>query len=452
VSFISALNLDITPNVVRDTIINGGEESAVFEFKIFNNGVYSDFEIYTFERFNISQSEFTLSPDSSRTLEIEFIPFGSLKNGEGHVPFPVYFLNKGGSDPVEVDISIELVELENAFGIRAENITLDASTFNVNFFNRENIEYEEVEAVFRAPFLDESSLKFSLGVLEDKRIQIPVSNVKLRKLVFGDYVLSTKVIVDGEEVELDVPVKISEKSVISSSEEVKGLVVRTMILSKTNDGNALAETEIVVKKNIISRLFTTFSVEPVGVERDGFSVYYSWMKEDLQPNETFQIKATTNWFYPLIIVLLLGVVFYFVNLYYTRHLVVKKQVAFVKTKSGDFALRVTLRVRANKFMEHVRISDRLPAMAQLYEKYGSVPSHVNKNTGSLQWDFKHLANGEERILTYIFYSKLKVIGKFELPSATGFYEIQGNRHEAQSNRVFFINEPEPQNQKFGNVE
>ena len=59
----------------------------------------------------------------------------------------------------------------------------------------------------------------------------------------------------------------------------------------------------------------------------------------------------------------------------------------------------------------------------------------------MKWHFEHLAAGEERQITYIFYSKLKIIGKFELPPATGVYEIMGRMHEAQSNRAFFINEP-----------
>ena len=49
--------------------------------------------------------------------------------------------------------------------------------------------------------------------------------------------------------------------------------------------------------------------------------------------------------------------------------------------------------------------------------------------------------GEERIFTYIIYSKIGVVGKFELPSARAIYEKEGKVKKTESNRSFFINEP-----------
>ena len=80
-------------------------------------------------------------------------------------------------------------------------------------------------------------------------------------------------------------------------------------------------------------------------------------------------------------------------------------------------------------------------MTTLFEKYGQAPDKANKQTGRLQWDIGRLSEGEQRVFSYIIYSNLKVVGKFELPPARGMYEIEGKLHEAKSNRVFFINEP-----------
>ena len=59
----------------------------------------------------------------------------------------------------------------------------------------------------------------------------------------------------------------------------------------------------------------------------------------------------------------------------------------------------------------------------------------------MDWNIPRLAEGEERIFTYVIYSKLRIVGRFELPSATGIYEVEGKIHETKSNRTFFINEP-----------
>ena len=48
---------------------------------------------------------------------------------------------------------------------------------------------------------------------------------------------------------------------------------------------------------------------------------------------------------------------------------------------------------------------------------------------------------EERIFSYIIYSKIGVVGKFELPNARATYEKSGRLKEVESNRSFFINQP-----------
>jgi hypothetical protein len=59
----------------------------------------------------------------------------------------------------------------------------------------------------------------------------------------------------------------------------------------------------------------------------------------------------------------------------------------------------------------------------------------------LEWDIDSLQPEEERIFSYIIYSKVAPIGKFELPTATAIFEKDGKIHEAESNRVFFLTEP-----------
>ncbi|GAI15114.1 unnamed protein product, partial [marine sediment metagenome] len=58
----------------------------------------------------------------------------------------------------------------------------------------------------------------------------------------------------------------------------------------------------------------------------------------------------------------------------------------------------------------------------------------------LEWNYEKLEAGETRLLTYIVYSKVGVIGKFALPSTTAVYEKEGKIHEAVSNKAFFVAE------------
>jgi len=176
------------------------------------------------------------------------------------------------------------------------------------------------------------------------------------------------------------------------------------------------------------------------VERSGLYVNYIWQKE-LAPSESLKVAVTTNLIFPFLLLIGAGLIIYLYKIYVTSNLIVKKRINFVRTKGGEFALKVTLNVKARKFIEKVRIYDRLPAMSKLYEKFGTKPDKFNHATGIMEWHLDRLTEGEERLFTYVIYSKLKVIGKFELPSANGVYEYEGKIHETQSNRSFFINEP-----------
>ncbi|MBT7238024.1 hypothetical protein HN865_04160 [Candidatus Woesearchaeota archaeon] len=48
--------------------------------------------------------------------------------------------------------------------------------------------------------------------------------------------------------------------------------------------------------------------------------------------------------------------------------------------------------------------------------------------------------GEERVFSYIVYSKIGVVGKFSLPEALAVFEKEGEIHEVESNKVFFLSE------------
>ena len=439
-SFVSALGLGVNSENVVDTVINDGGESAIVDFNIFNGGAGGDFEIFIFEKFVVEPSEFSLGEDKSVKLRVKFTPEGSSLEEVGSVRFPVLFREKGGSETVEEEVFIKLVNFDEAFSFKAENVNPEADSLTLTFFNLENIDYEKIDLVFSSDFFDDREASVSLGANEKKIFAVPISKADFKQLVSGTYFITAKYSVEGRKGEIEAPVKLLESSGIIVSEESSGFIVDVKTINKYNEGNIPTIADVVVRKNIISRLFTGFSVEPQRVERDGVGIDYFWQQE-LGPDETLSIRVTTNWIFPLLILALVIGVLYLFSLYTMTNVVVRKKVSFVRTRGGEFALKVTLKAKAKKFVDKVVLYDRLPAMAHLYNKYGDSPEDFNKVSGRLQWDVGHLGEGEERVFSYVLYSKMKIIGKFELPSATAMYEMEGKLHEAKSNRSFFINEP-----------
>mgnify|MGYP001594456890 FL=1 len=208
---------------------------------------------------------------------------------------------------------------------------------------------------------------------------------------------------------------------------------------KSNDGNVPIVDTISIEKGIIPRLFTSFSIEPDRVERSGLGVRYEWDRQ-IQPGETWEIEVKTNYTLPFLLLILIIVAGVLVHLYTSNHVVVAKRVSHVRTKGGEFALKVILSVKAKKHVDNVQIIDRLPFMAKIYEKYGISPDRIDESTRRLFWDIKTLQAGEERVFSYIIYSKINVVGKFELPTAVAIYEVDGKTHESISNRALYLSE------------
>jgi len=119
----------------------------------------------------------------------------------------------------------------------------------------------------------------------------------------------------------------------------------------------------------------------------------------------------------------------------------RKKVSFVRTKGGEFALKITVFAKAKKYVERVSIIDRLPALTKIYKRFGGEqPTRIDEKNKRIEWVFEKLEENETRVLSYILYSKIGVVGKFALPPATAIYEKQGKIKETKSNNAYFVSE------------
>src|SRR3989304_4802339 len=108
----------------------------------------------------------------------------------------------------------------------------------------------------------------------------------------------------------------------------------------------------------------------------------------------------------------------------------KKKVTFVNAKGGEFALKVAVTVGAKKYVERVNVTDHLPPLVKLYERFGGEkPTRVNEAARRIEWNLGNMMPGEKRVLQYVIYSKVGVMGRFSLPSARAVYEKDGEIHE-----------------------
>lgn len=438
-NFISAIDLDVSVKTVQNAVITDTQEPAKFELTIKNLNETDDFEIYSLVGIDITPKEFTIEEGKTKILNIEVMPRNPDNLKQGLLSFQ-YKIKDSESNIQEEKLTINLIKLNEAFSITPDLINPKSEYLEIEIKNKLNRNFEDIILNFQSTFFDYKET-ISLSPNEEKKLQIPIDIEKLKGTIAGNYLLNTNIEVEEEKTEIESIIKFLEQEGIETTENKEGIFVKRQEVNKNNVGNTIKSVEVVVQKDMFSYLFTTFNIVPTETDREGFNINYIWKKE-LIPNEELNIIVKTNWFFPIIVILFIIILIILIKKSIERDLELRKKVSFVKTRGGEFALKVTIKLRAKKFIERINIIDKLPPLVVLYERYGTItPDKVDLKNRRLEWNIPSLNEKEERIFSYIIYSKIGVVGKFELPRARAVYEKEGKINETETNRSFFINQP-----------
>lgn len=437
-NFASALDLKVERVSSDETMIADLNKPAVFQVQLTNNGPATNIELYNLVGFSMYPTgKIPIGNQETKTIEIQVYPIGNF-NYLGYYQFRYYIKAEDGSQ-VEDTLIFKRIKLQDVFSLGAGDFDPESSSVDVYVKNKENFKFDNVQAKLASPFFNVEKT-FMLSPYERKNITIALDKEQFKQLLAGFYTLDAELKVENQRTQYKETLRFVEKEILKTTEDSSGIIVNTRTIKKINEGNVIAKAEINQKKTILSRLFTTFSPEPDTVERKGFLVYYSWNR-DIKPGETLEISVKTNWTFPLIIIILIVIIVVLVKLYTRTNLALTKRVSFVRAKGGEFALKVFITARAERYIEKINIIDRLPPLVKIYEKFGAEqPSKIDEKNRRLVWEFDSMQPGEIKTLSYIIYSKVGVLGKFALPSATGVFEREGQLHETQSNKAFFVAE------------
>lgn len=431
-----ALNLEVKKTSANEVIIIGLDKPATFDVLIKNLGNKETLNFYTYFTPRFFPNEAVpIAAGATENIKIEVYPPSNSKS-TGYQTFS-YFIR--GSDDSEIDekLTVNMVELKDAFEIGSGEINSESETMVVYIHSKVNFRFEDLEIKISSPFFKHTDT-ITLEPNQRKDFTVELNKEDYKKLMAGFYTMNVEVKIEKLDAKLETPINFVEKDILIETSKEYGFLVNTKIITKTNEGNVISSTESVIKKGILSRLFTTFHPEPTRVDRQGVSVYYTWNQE-INPGENAEIKVTTNWFFPVIILILIIAIVLLTKYYSGRYLVLRKRVSFVRAKGGEFALKVTLVVDAKKYVDRVNIIERLPALAKLHERFGSeTPSRIDEKRKRIEWSFNKLEQGEKRVLTYIIYSKIGVVGKFALPRASALFEHEGKILERNSNKAYFV--------------
>lgn len=434
---VMAININVEKTISNEVLVKDLNQPVTMNLNITNLGASDTFTVYNLVGFSMNPESFSIAGGQTKNIEISLIPLGGIPDS-GFYKIP-YFIRASDNSEIGEEFTFKIVRLKDVFYLNTSTLDPESTQVEVSIKNLENFQFDGISADFSSSFFTAHE-DFSLSPKEIKSFVFPLNNQDFRNLVAGFYTMTANITVNGKAASVEGTIKFAEKNIITTTKKDFGFFINTQVTEKKNEGNLVESSETVVKKNIISRLFTSFSPEPDTVERQGTSVYYTWAK-DVNPGETFTIKIKTNWLFPLLIILFVVAIVVLAKQYSRTDLSLRKKVTFVRAKGGEFALKVSVFVNAKRHIERVNVIDRLPALVKIYERFGGEkPGRIDEKNKRLEWNFEKLEPGELRVLSYIIYSKIGIMGKFALPTATAIYERDGQIHETESNQTFFMAE------------
>ena len=435
----SLLALNIEKKSSEETIIFELDKPAIFELEVTNTGATDTFIFEGVPGFFLMDSkEVEIKSGETKTVELNVYAKDDFEYRKFFYTLQ-YTIRDSNAIVNSEELTVRVVGLENAIEIGASEIDPELNFAKIYIKNKENFNFENIDVKFSSPFfyLEE---KVDLQPKEKEEFTINLDKEKSKGITAGFYTLKAELEIDGQKAEIEGTIKFTEKELVSSESKDYGFFILTKVISKENQGNVPVPSDTTIKKNIFSRLFTTFDPEPDIVDREGLSVIYTW-NTIVEPGETLNIVVKTNWLLPLLLILLIVAIIVFARQSSGTDLIVRKKVSFVNTKGGEFALKISLTANAKKYVERINIVDKIPPLVKVYERFGAQsPTRFDENNRRIEWDVEKLEKGEVRVFSYIVYSKVGVLGKFALPAARIFYEVNGKIKETMSNRAFFVSE------------
>jgi len=433
-----ALNLDVTTNSTDVVMIRDIDQPAMFNLQVRNMGSGDYVQFYNLLGFSMPPKGTVLIGQSeTKNIPLTIYPRSDL-DYNGHYTFN-YFIQGSAGDSLPESVTFKIIDLQDAFSVGASEINPKSNSVTIYIRNMVNFNFKDINAEFNSPFF-RLNKQVSLAPYEQKQFEVTLNKEDFKSLLAGFYTLSTNVKIGEKTATVEGGISFSEENILNVSEKKYGFLIFTNIIQKINEGNVIADSQTVVNKNIISRLFTTSDPQPDIVEREGLRIVYTW-ENKIQPGSVLTIIVRTNWLLPLFIILFVAAIVFLVIQFTKTTLSLDKKVTFLRAKGGEFALKVTVVVTAKKFAERITVIDRLPYLAKIYEKFGAEkPTKVDEKNRRLEWQFDKLMPGESRVLNYVIYSKVGILGRFALPTARAVYQREGKVHEAESNQAFLVTE------------
>src|SRR3989338_8427126 len=221
-------------------------------------------------------------------------------------------------------------------------------------------------------------------------------------------------------------------------------ILRSVNTIKAYSNNQYYKGDIKLQTSLFRNLFTSASPDAELENVDG-KYYYVW-KASFDGKNEIEVSITEN-FRHLVVMVIFGLAFILLYFIFRSPLVVKKEVANVRTKEGgvsDMKVIIKVKNRSGSQLTGIEVTDNITSIAEVEKEIsiGSMqpakvlrhPQHPHKG-GVIKWDIESIEAGDERVLSYKFRSRFPILGEFSLPSASARCKYGKRQVISNSNRA-----------------
>ncbi|MDP6642116.1 MAG: hypothetical protein QGF74_01930 [Candidatus Nanoarchaeia archaeon] len=447
--------LYVTDQSLIDKVYPGG--TGVFELSVRNNQNVADTFFVTpdefsvapfsdiFENIDIEEGTLQIKANSVEKTLVRVRLREDIKPDKSYRTFVRIRSSSNPNHKTDHDLIVSVIPPEQLVEITSnildEIVPGRKSSINIELKNKINVILEDVIILIESELFKEE-LKLKLFPYQEtiKTIEFEIPPITSP----GDYTL---IITATQENKLrgsfvkDFKI-IRNPNINEKSEKDSGFLTSTINLVKSNNGNLKVKEAFVVELNGFKRMFTTYNIDPDKI--DNGNVEWNF---ELQPGESFNITAETDYrsiFIFIIVLLVFSIVVYYL---YGKKVSVKKAVFKVKDDKGGISeIKVLLHIK-NRLtnLKDVEIIDIAPNLVKPKHEFGTLkPAKMQRGGRGIRmlWTLKELLDGEERVISYEIESQLHIVGKLVLPRAKVRYKRKGKIVEVYSNKLTYFSTKE----------
>ncbi len=430
ISSVAAEGFDVKVTPIKTIITE--TQPALLSVDITNLATTETFEVFTLQTAFIFPTKIlTIASGETKTIQLEIYP--QIKQS-GFYEFVFFVKSQHTGEIKQLNEQIRLLTLEDALHFSVEPETLSVSStkltlvvINVADISVENARIEASSQIFQETF--ETLIKTKEELRFDVAIDVSKAEGGRHNITVKFYDSGTLAFVE------DVPYKIERIYDFTQSKSVSGFLVRQTIVKFENKGNTREALTYEEAVTFPEKVFSYFSQKPeFKTDEEGLKAKFGITVE---PYVTKELLIKTNYLLPLIVLILIIIGFSLTTYYQSRHILVSKYATRAKSTRGS-AFKVTIRVKNRKdAIRDVTIRDFLPKGLKIYEKFDLAKPH-NVADNYVEWRFKLMHGGEERVVTYYIYNEQDIPHSLVLPGPSVQFYTLHRESMAESGNSFTV--------------